>query len=122
MKRSSLWMKENNIELPFPNSDIWNNQQLKINFALSHLVANLPIHIRSYISYYYGDFSYVINFAKFYSDFWEQVGRDLKKIDFFDLIDIKFVEWLKIMQFDELFKDMDISFNEVFEINKFCMY
>lgn len=119
MKKPVLWLLDG-VELPYPPFKEWNNEQNKIRYALNHCVETLPNNLSDYISYFYHEFNYIVDFYKFYCFFWKEIGVSVKNINEYDLVDIKFLEWLKIMQFEQVYAEvLNISFNEVFQINKF---
>lgn len=88
--------------------------------AIQHSSPHLPHHLRTYIVDHYFRFGgYIVTFSKFYADFWTEVGKDLRGVDAFELIDKKLIEWIKIMEFERAFTEIDLIFNVAFETEKY---
>lgn len=98
-----------------PDFEEWNIKQKQVCFALTQFSKNLAPRHTSYIAYHYGDCLEVIAFARFFEDFWHCFGQYIEGKDFFDLVDEKFIEWIDIMQFEEMCEVMNMDFDRVFK-------
>lgn len=101
----------------FPDFKEWTKKQSQVSFALGHLCPEIPPYNSLYLAYHYGECNSVIPFARFFNDFWYEVGRFLEK-DSLDLIDEKFIDWVEVMQFKEHCEEMRMDFERVFK--RFC--
>lgn len=119
MKRPVIRYIENEdgemIGYSYPDYEEWSTRQKQVAFALSIFCKSLPPTCVSYVAYQYGECIEVIGFAKFYEDFWYSVGQYFENIDWFDLIDEKFIAWVSIMQFEEHCEDMSMDFDKAFK-------
>lgn len=87
--------------------------------AIQYNSPRLPHHLRSYIvDHYFRMGSYVITFARFYEDFWYEVGQSLDA-DAFELIDKKIIEWVRIMEFEQGFTEAGLIFDCAIETKKY---
>ena len=103
----------------FPDAKKWTKKQSQVAFALVYLCPEIPAYNRLYLAYHYGECNSVIPFARFFNDFWYEVGRFLEK-DSLDLIDEKFIDWVELMQFKEHADVMAMDFNTA--LKRFCFY
>ena len=98
---------------PYPPFEKWSDRQKQVIFALHSLKLfneDIPMHYLDYITYHYGEFCDVVDFAIFFVSYWSRSGGILSldengiiKIDH-NIIDTKFIEWVKIMDYDKLHK------------------
>lgn len=90
------------IELPYPPFKEWDTRQQQVHFALMHagFIYQVPILHSNYIAFYYGYFHHVVEFAHFFSSYWIYGGKRLCDPADFNVIDKKFIEWIKIMELE----------------------
>ena len=100
--------------LSFPATG-WNVKQEQVIYALSQFVPSSIVHHNIYIAYHYGECPNVIEFAKFFSDYWNTCGRIINDPSNYDVIDEKFIEWVDVMQFKEFYKLIEQDFDKHFK-------
>lgn len=101
--------------LSFPPTTEWNFKQQQVGYALSQFVPNQIVHHNVYIAYHYGECPNVIEFAKFFSDYWEACGRIINDPKNYDVIDERFIKWVEVMQFEELYNLIEQDFDKAFK-------
>lgn len=91
-----------------------NLQQEKVAYALAHL-PNWQPRLNGYLTREYADKWGVVSFADFFYEYWEKVGRiifenkvpngmdinDFYGQEFIKLVDRKYLEWLKLMDYED---------------------